>query len=203
MTMLTERPVVLASGSKTRLAMLERAGVAAIAQAASVDEEEIKHSFRAAGLKADEVAEALAELKAQRVAVRHPGHIVLGADQMLECEGAWFDKPADRAAAAEHLKALRGRSHRLVSCVVAVVNGARQWHHSDSAVLTMRNVSDDFIERYLDALGDDALTSVGAYQIEGLGAQLFSRVQGDWFTILGMPLLPVLDYLRQRQILAK
>jgi septum formation protein len=203
MTMLTDQPIVLASGSKARLAMLERAGVAVVAQAASVDEEEIKHSFRVAGLKADEVAEALAELKAQRVSVRHPGRIVLGADQMLECDGAWFDKPADRAQAADHLKTLRGRPHRLVSCVVAVMNGQRQWHHTDSATLTMRHVSDDFIERYLDALGGEALTSVGAYQLEGLGAQLFNRIQGDYFTILGMPLLPVLDYLRQRQILAK
>src|SRR4051794_2727900 len=116
--MQTDQPVVLASRSPARLAMLERAGVAVVAQVAAVDEEEIKHSFRAAGLKADEVAEALAELKAQRVSVRHPGGIVLGADQMLECDGAWFDKPANRAEAVNHLKALRGRSHRLVSCVV-------------------------------------------------------------------------------------
>jgi len=200
--MLIDEPIVLASASKARFAMLERAGVAVVAQAAAVDEEEIKHSFRAAGLKADEVAEALAELKAQRISVRHPGRIVLGSDQMLECDGAWLDKPADRAEAASHLKMLRGRPHRLVSCVVAVMNGSRQWHHTDAAVLTMRNVSDAFIERYLDELGDEALTSVGAYQLEGLGAQLFNRIQGDYFTILGMPLLPVLDYLRLRHVLA-
>ena len=200
--MLIDEPIVLASASKARFAMLERAGVAVVAQAAAVDEEEIKHSFRAAGLKADEVAEALAELKAQRISVRHPGRIVLGSDQMLECDGVWLDKPADRAEAASHLKTLRGRPHRLVSCVVAVMNGSRQWHHTDAAVLTMRNVSDAFIERYLDELGDEALTSVGAYQLEGLGAQLFNRIQGDYFTILGMPLLPVLDYLRLRHVLA-
>ena len=118
--MLTDLPVVLASASAARKAMLERAGVSVVAQAAAVDEEEIKHSFRAAGLTADEVSEALGELKAKRVASRHPGHLVLGADQMLDCGGEWFDKPADRAEAKRHLQALRGRSHRLVSTVVAV-----------------------------------------------------------------------------------
>jgi septum formation protein len=200
--MLTDLPVVLASASAARKAMLERAGVSVVAQAAAVDEEEIKHSFRAAGLKADEVSEALGELKAMRVASRHPGHLVLGADQMLDCGGEWFDKPADREEAKRHLQALRGKSHRLVSTVVAVMNGQRHWHHTDSATLTMRNLSDDFIDRYLDEMGDAVLSSVGAYQLEGLGAQLFNRIEGDYFTILGMPLLPVLDYLRLRRILA-
>ena len=185
--MLTDRPVVLASASAARKAMLERAGVSVVAQAAAVDEEEIKHSFRAAGLQADEVSEALGELKAKRVASRHPGHLVLGADQMLDCDGEWFDKPADRAEAKRHLQLLRGRSHKLVSTVVAVMNGQRQWHHTDTATLTMRNLSDDFIDRYLDAMGDAVLSSVGAYQLEGLGAQLFNRIEGDYFTILGMP----------------
>lgn len=121
---------------------------------------------------------------------------------MLECDGAWFDKPADRAEAKAHLQALRGRKHRLVSGVVALMNGQRQWHHVDVATLTMRDFSDAFIDRYLDAMGDAVLTSVGAYQLEGLGSQLFNRIEGDYFTILGMPLLPVLDYLRQRRILA-
>ena len=114
----------------------------------------------------------------------------------------WFDKPADRAEARRHLQLLRGRSHKLVSTVVAVMNGQRQWHHTDTATLTMRNLSDDFIDRYLDEMGDAVLSSVGAYQLEGLGAQLFNRIEGDYFTILGMPLLPVLDYLRLRRILA-
>ena len=199
---LSEQPVVLASASKARRAMLERAGVAVVAEAAAVDEEEVKHSFRAAGLKAEEVAEALAELKGKRISSRYPGVLVLGADQMLECDGAWFDKPADRAEAKAHLQALRGRKHRLVSGVVALMNGQRQWHHVDVATLTMRDFSDAFVDRYLDAMGDAVLTSVGAYQLEGLGSQLFNRIEGDYFTILGMPLLPVLDYLRQRRILA-
>ncbi|EWY40579.1 septum formation protein Maf [Skermanella stibiiresistens SB22] len=199
--MKSEIPVVLASASQARRAMLENAGVAVIAQPAAVDEEEIKHSFAAAGFKAEEAAEALAELKATRVASRLPGVLVLGADQMLDHDGSWFDKPADRAEAKRHLQALRGGKHRLVSSVVAVMNGQRQWHHTDSATLTMRQFSDDFIDRYLDEMGDAVLTSVGAYQLEGLGSQLFNRIEGDYFTILGMPLLPVLDYLRQRRIL--
>lgn len=198
---LSRAEVVLASGSATRSAMLERAGVAVRRHPAAVDEEEVKLSCRAAGLTADEVAEALAELKAQRVSPRHPGAIVIGADQMLECEGAWFDKPADLAAARRQLEALSGRRHRLVSCVVAVRDGQRLWHHSEAALLTMRPLSPAFLDAYLAAVGDAALGSVGAYQVEGLGAQLFARVQGDFFTVLGMPLFPLLDFLRIQGVL--
>jgi septum formation protein len=198
---LSRAPVVLASASRTRVAMLERAGVAVTAEPAAVDEEEVKHSCRAAGLTAAEVAEALAELKAQRIAARRRGDLVIGADQMLECGGAWFDKPADRAAAAAQLRALSGRTHRLISCAVVMQGGERVWHHTATATLAMRPLSEDFIGRYLDAAGDAVLGSVGAYQIEGLGAQLFARITGDHFTILGLPLLPLLDFLRIRGIL--
>ncbi|GLR79238.1 Maf family protein [Azospirillum oryzae] len=188
--------LVLASGSRTRAAMLEQAGVTAILDKPLVDEDEVKAAGRAEGVSADIVAEALAELKAQRITRRHPGALVVGADQMLECEGRWFDKPADRAAARAQLLDLRGKTHRLVSCAVVVRDGERMWHQIDSARLTMRNFSEAFLDDYLDRVGDDVLHSVGAYQLEGLGAQLFHRVEGDFFTILGLPLLPLLGFLR-------
>ncbi len=188
--------LVLASGSRTRAAMLEQAGVSAILDKPLVDEDEVKAAGRAEGVPADAVAEALAELKAQRITRRHPGALVIGADQMLECEGRWFDKPTDRVAARAQLLDLRGKTHRLVSCAVVVRNGERMWHKVDSARLTMRNFSESFLDDYLDRVGDDVLHSVGAYQLEGLGAQLFQRVEGDFFTILGLPLLPLLGFLR-------
>jgi septum formation protein len=188
--------LILASGSRTRAAMLEQAGVSAALDKPLVDEDEVKAAGRTEGVSADIVAEALAELKAQRITRRHPGALVVGADQMLECEGRWFDKPADRAAARAQLLDLRGKTHRLVSCAVVVRDGERMWHQIDSARLTMRNFSEAFLDDYLDRVGDDVLHSVGAYQLEGLGAQLFHRVEGDFFTILGLPLLPLLGFLR-------
>lgn len=195
--------VVLASGSRTRAEMLERAGVRVSLAPAAVDEEEIKLAARAEGAPVEDVAEALAELKAQRVTRKHPGALVIGADQMLECEGHWFDKPADREAARAQLQDLRGKTHRLVSCAVVIRDGERLWHHVDRARLTMRPFSDAFLESYLNAAGDDVLGSVGAYHLEGLGAQLFHRVDGDFFTILGLPLLPLLGFLRVHGVIAE
>ncbi|EGY02607.1 Nucleotide-binding protein implicated in inhibition of septum formation [Nitrospirillum viridazoti Y2] len=198
---LATQPVVLASGSQTRLSLLRGAGLEVVAHRPGVDEEEVKLSCKAGGLTVEETAEALAELKASRVAAKVPAAYVIGADQMLECEGRWFDKPEDRAGAAEQLRALSGRTHRLVTTAVLFHNNSRVWHQTDQAKLTMRTLSDDFIERYLDAAGDAVLTSVGGYQLEALGAQLFTRVAGDHFTILGLPLLPLLGFLRVRGVL--
>jgi len=198
---LSNGPVILASGSATRRKMLTDAGLDIVAVSPAVDEDEIKRSAQAAGLRCEEVAEALAELKAARVAKSYPNALVIGADQMLECSGVWFDKPPDADHARAQLKALSGRTHRLVSCAVVLLNGERVWHHVDQASLSMRAMSDDFLDRYLQAAGPSVLHSVGAYQLEGPGAQLFSRVQGDFFTILGLPLLPLLDFLRLRGIL--
>ncbi|AIB13095.1 septum formation protein Maf [Azospirillum argentinense] len=195
--------VVLASGSRTRAEMLERAGVRVTLAPAAVDEEEIKLAARAEGAPVEDVAETLAELKAQRVTRKHPGALVIGADQMLECEGRWFDKPADRDAARAQLQDLRGKTHRLVSCAVVIRDGERLWHHVDRARLTMRPFSDAFLDSYLNAAGDDVLGSVGAYHLEGLGAQLFHRVDGDFFTILGLPLLPLLGFLRVHGVIAE
>jgi septum formation protein len=200
MTAETREPIVLASGSVTRHRLLEAAGLNILVDVPRVDEEEVKRSCRQAGLSAAEVAEALAELKAGRVASRYPGVHVIAADQMLTCQDLWFDKPPDRAHAHAQLTALSGKTHQLISAVVVMHNGARIWHHVDRAEMVMRPLSDVFINNYLDRMGSAALTSVGAYQLEGLGAQLFNRIQGDFFTILGLPLLPLLDFLRSRGV---
>lgn len=194
--------LVLASASPSRAAVMRQAGLAAEVDPARVDEAEIKASLAVEGADAAAVAESLAELKARSVSRRHPGAFVIGADQMLECEGAWFDKPADLDQAAEHLRALNGRPHALICCVCVVTDGVRLWHHLARARLTMRPLGEAFIADYLTAVGPAALTSVGAYQLEGLGAQLFSRVEGDHFTILGLPLLPLMDFLRNHGALA-
>jgi septum formation protein len=190
-------PVVLASASAARSTLLRAAGVPVVAEAAAVDEAEVKASLRAARSAAAAVAETLAELKAQRVSRRHPGKLVVGADQVLDCDGAMFDKPVDLAEARRQLLALRGRRHQLVSAVVLARDGQRLWHHLSRADLLMRDFSDRFLDDYLRAVGDAALSSAGGYQIEGRGAQLFASIDGDYFTILGLPLLPLLDILRE------
>ena len=194
--------LVLASASRSRLEMLQRAGIALEALASQVDEDEIKVSMKAEGATATEVAEALAELKAQRVSRLRPGALVVGADQMLVCESEWFDKPADLAHAEAHLCALRGKTHELPTVACVVRDGERLWHHATAPRLTMRAFSDSFMKDYLERVGDRALESVGAYQLEGPGAQLFAKVEGDFFTILGLPLLPLLAFLREHQVVA-
>ena len=193
--------VVLASASKWRARMLENAGVPVTIDPAHIDEDEIKHSFAADNMPPEAAAEALAELKAKRVSTRHADALVIGADQMLECDGAWFDKPADMDAARQQLKKLRGKPHYLISCAVIVKDGQRLWHHIDKARLDVRNFSDEFLDDYIASCGDDICETVGGYRLEAEGAQLFSRVRGDYFTILGLPLLPVLDYLRTHGLL--
>jgi septum formation protein len=195
--------VVLASASRARAAMLVQAGVGCTPHPANVDEDEVKRSLRATGTDVAGVAQALAVLKAENTSRRHPGALVIGADQMLDCDGVWFDKPTGRDGARSTLYALRGRDHRLISAAVVVCDGVRVWQHTDDAVLTMRRLTDEYVERYLDAVGEAAWSSVGAYQLEGLGAQLFQRVEGDFFTVLGLPLLPLLDFLRTRGVLAE
>jgi septum formation protein len=194
-------PVVLASASPTRAALLRSAGIPIVIDAAAIDEAEVKASLRAARAEPAAIAETLAELKAQRVSRRHAGSLVIGADQILECDGMLFDKPADLAAARAQLLALRGRAHRLVSAVVLARDGQRIWQYVDGADLKMREFSASFLDRYLGSIGDAALSSVGAYQLEGLGAQLFASIDGDYFTILGLPLLPLLDILREYGVL--
>lgn len=195
--------LVLASASQSRLTILRNAGLDPVQDASSVDEEQVKHSLKADGADAAQVAVALAELKAQETARRHAGALVIGADQMLDCEGSWFDKPSDIGQARGHLQSLRGKTHELVTAAVVVRDDACLWRHVDRARLTMRDFSDGFIGDYLGRVGADVCRSVGAYQLEGMGAQLFSHIDGDFFTILGLPLLPLLDTLRGHGIVAE
>jgi septum formation protein len=190
--------VLLASASRTRAELLRRAGVDCSAEPARIDETAVKQSMQAAGATPDAAAMALAELKAVKLSRRHGDVLVIGADQLLTAGPVWFDKPPDLAHARAQLTALRNRAHRLHSAVCVVLNGAVIWRHGEQATLTMRPFSDAFLDTYLAEIGDLALESVGAYQLEGRGAQLFAKVEGDYFAILGLPLLPLLDFLRGR-----
>jgi septum formation protein len=189
--------IILASASKTRAQLLENAGVAVACMPAHVDEDQAKESLKAEGATPAQIAESLAELKARKIARRMPGVLVIGADQTLELGGQLFDKPPDMDHARAHLQAFSGRTHRLNAAVVVMRDDQVLWHINDHADLTVRPLDAAFIERYLAAVGEDALGSVGAYRLEGLGAQLFEAVRGDFFTVLGLPLLPLLGFLRQ------
>ena len=189
-------PIVLASASAVRARLLESAGVTVTVDPAGIGEEDVKASLKAEGASASLIADALADLKARQVSMRHPGALVIGADQVLECDGRLFDKPVDLTGAAETLRALQGRSHKLISAVVVSRDRNRIWQHTGEVRLTMRELDDEAIDRYLARAGNEVCRSVGAYQLEGLGVNLFRRVDGDFFTVLGLPLLPLLDFLR-------
>lgn len=192
--------LILATASQTRLSLLRDAGIAAAAIPASIDEEAIKRAARRDGASPDDTALLLADLKARRVA--KPDAIVIGADQLLVCDGTWFDKPADRAAARTQLLMLRGRPHTLHTALVAYRDARRIWQHVACPRLTMRHFSEAALDAYLDLEGDRLLFSVGAYRLEGPGVQLFSAVEGEHAAILGLPLLALLAFLRQQGILA-
>jgi septum formation protein len=193
---LASEPLVLASRSAARRALLEAAGVPIELHPADLDER---------GLEAGAMSEApvaiaalLARAKASVVARLHPGRLVLGADQTLALGLERFAKSVDRRAARAQLRALSGRTHELHSAIAFVQDAAVVFEYVDTARLTMRSLSDRFLDLYLDAVGNAAAASVGAYQIEGPGIQLFEQVEGDYFTILGLPLLAALDFLRRR-----
>jgi septum formation protein len=197
---LAPQPLILASKSAARRALLEGAGIPVEVQPAEIDERAIEAG--AAVHNASAVAALLACAKASRIGAKMLGRIVLGADQTLTLDGQRFSKPADRAAAADQLRSLRGKTHMLHSAAALARDGAVVFKHVDTARLTMRAFSDAFLEAYLDAAGSAAFASVGGYQLEGPGVQLFKRVEGDYFTILGLPLVPVLEFLRKDGSLA-
>ncbi|SDB64723.1 Maf family protein [Belnapia rosea] len=194
-------PVILATASPARRAVLAAAGLRFEAEAAAVDEAAIKEGAQAEGIPAGEAAMLLAEAKAARIARRHPGALVIGADQMLVCEGRWFDKPPDMATAQAQLLALRGRPHELMTAMVCWRGGQRIWQHLARPRLVMREFSEAFLDAYLAAEGEAVLGSVGAYRLEGPGIQLFASVEGEHSAILGLPLLPLLGFLRQHGLL--
>jgi septum formation protein len=198
---LARQPLILASRSKARLTLLENAGIPAEAKPADLDERKLEAG--APGQAPGGIAAMLAREKAMAIARLHPGRLVLGADQVLALGNERFAKPADRAAARIQLRALAGRTHELHSAIAFVRDGIALFEHVGVARLTMRDFTDSFLDRYLDCAGDAATASVGAYQLESVGIQLFDRIDGDYFTVLGLPLLPALDFLRRQGFLAQ
>jgi septum formation protein len=194
--------LILASASAARRRLLADAGIVAETDPADIDESAIKAECRRAGGSSADCAARLAEAKARAVAARRPGELVLGADQLLDCAGEWYDKPRDREEARDQLRRLRGRSHELVTAAAIVLGDERLWHAVERPRVTIRAFSDTFLERYLDAMGERVLKTVGGYELEGLGAQLMEKVEGDYFAILGLPLLPLLHFLRGAGALA-
>jgi len=195
-------PLVLASSSAARRALLEAAGLRFEARPAAVDEAAIKEAAQAERIPPADAALMLADAKAERIGRRDPEALVIGCDQLLVCDGTWFDKPVDPGGARRHLEALRGRSHDLVTAVVCHRHGARIWQHVAVPRLTMRDFGDAFLDAYLTAEAGHVTASVGAYRLEGPGIHLFSRIQGEHSAILGLPLLPLLAFLRQHGVLA-
>ncbi len=198
----TAERVILASASTARAALLRAAGVDFIAEPAAIDEARLKCAARQVGDSALSCASALAAAKACCISHRHPAALVIGADQILEGGADWFDKPNDLAEARAQLLVLRGRNHTLATAVCIVHGGKPLWRATSAPELSMRRFSDAFLEGYIAAEGDALLGSVGAYRLEGRGVQLFSRIVGDHFAILGLPLIGLLGFLRERGVMA-
>ncbi|MBB3138173.1 septum formation protein [Rhizobium pisi] len=189
--------LILASSSPFRRMLMENAGLSFEAHAAKIDERAVEAPLEKSGAGADAVALVLAKAKAEEVSSRFPGSLVIGSDQTMSLGDRVFHKPRDMADAANHLKTLSGVTHRLNSAVAIVRDDVVVWEHLAHAELTMRPLTADFITRHLVRVGERALSSVGAYQLEGEGIQLFEKIEGDYFTILGLPMLPLLKKLRE------
>ena len=200
----SEAVLILASGSRFRRAMLENAGVVFRVVPADVDEPAARAEMhcKTAAMAPEDVAMRLAELKALEVSARHPQALVIGADQVLALDGEIFGKPVDTAAARAQLLALRGRTHTLPTAVAIAQGGGIVWRHMGVAELEMREFSAAFLAAYLTGAGDVVTETVGGYALEGLGAQLFERITGDYFTVIGLPLIALLGELRRRGIIA-
>lgn len=191
-------PFILASASPFRRDMLVSAGLEFEVQKAQTDERAVEAGIEGAGLEPGEIATILAEAKAIDVSERNAGRLVIGCDQVLALDGEILHKCSDMEQARRRLLALSGRTHQLHSAIVAVIDGEAAWRHVSTANMTMRRLEPAYIGRHLARTGERVLGSVGAYQIEGEGVQLFDRIDGDHFTIIGLPLLPLLAFLRER-----
>ena len=200
---MSDARLVLASASRSRAALLKAAHVPFEVCPATVDEIAIRASMEAEGFAPGDTADALAELKAGRTSGRMPDRVVLGADQVLVCEGRILEKPDSPKAARAQLQSLRGKEHALVSAAVLAKDGSPIWRYQERATLRMRAFSDTFLDAYLEEEGKAVQESVGAYRLEAMGAQLFETVSGDYFTILGLPLLPLLRQLRELDMLRR
>lgn len=195
--------LILASKSLSRRQVLENAGVPFSWRDAGIDEDALKLSWSETGDDPASLALSLAKAKAGAVSfISENPPLVIGCDQILVQEDKLYDKPATMAEARAHLKSFSGRAHQLIAAVCMMQSGKVVWSHVDRADMHVRDLSDSFIDAYLDAAGEQILSSVGAYLLEGVGAQLFERIRGDYFTVLGLPLLPLLEELRKRGILA-
>jgi septum formation protein len=192
------KPIILASASTARACLLDAAGVPFTIEPAAIDEERIKKASRATGQSVMECALALAAEKAGCISDRHPDALVIGADQILVAGDEWFDKPKNLADAGAQMLSLRGRTHVLATAACVVRGDKQLWHATSAPEMTMRSFSEAFLDRYIAAEGDALLGSVGAYRLEGPGVQLFERKIGDHFAVLGLPLLELLDFLRNR-----
>lgn len=195
-------PLLLASGSPIRRRLLEAVGINVEAEPSGLDEESLTQALRAENQGARAIADALAEAKALKLSLRRPGRLVLGADQTLDCEGELFSKPADMAEATRQLAALQGRSHRLHSAAALAEDGRVLWRHVSTARLAMRALDETAIEAHLARAGSAVLGSVGAYHVEGPGLRLFTAIEGDLFTVMGLPLLAIVNHLVDRGFLA-
>jgi septum formation protein len=190
--------LILASASVARARLLKAAGLDVRIEPAALDERPLKRALRAKGRKPLCCALALAEAKARYVAEREKSSLVIGGDQILVCGDVWFDKPSDLEEARAQLLALRGSTHELATAACAVQGGALLWHNVSRPRLTMREFGDQFLDDYMASEGEEILGSVGAYRLEGRGVRLFERIEGDHFAILGLPLLELLRFLRDR-----
>ncbi len=200
---MTDPRLILASASRTRQTLLRNAGVQFGIETADADEPAIRQAYMSANDTVDfsDLALVLAAAKAEMVSEQHPGHLVIGADQLLVFENQVMAKASDMDQARDRLLRMRGKTHSLESAVCCVQDGKLIWSHTDAAHLTMRDISPEFVGRYLASVGENVLSSVGCYQLEAEGIQLFEKIEGNYFTILGLPMLPLLAFLRKRGLL--
>ena len=201
--MMVREKVILASASASRAEILRNAGLDVDVKPALIDEETVKQAILSedSGILPSDFADLLAQAKASSVSENEPGFAVIGGDQVLVLDGTIFDKPKSKDEARDQLVSLRGKTHELISAICVARHGTTQWSHISRAQLTMRDFSNEFLGYYLAAMGDSVTETVGGYKLEGEGAQLFDKVEGDYFTVLGLPLMPLLSYLRSSEVL--